>query len=107
MRIRPRRTRTKIDSREPSPRNPHRSNPTPCQLPDVDGNRIPSAIDEGSAEIAGLRGEAEEILVGVNAGIYNVQKATCGNPCNVCNGETNVFMQIEYLWGYLAHNTLE
>jgi hypothetical protein len=65
------------------------------QLPDVDGNRIPSAIDEGSAEIAGLRGEAEEILVGVNAGIYNVQKATCGNPCNVCNGETNVFMQIE------------
>ena len=75
MRIRPRRTRTKIDSREPSPRNPHRSNPTPCQLPDVDGNRIPSAIDEGSAEIAGLRGEAEEILVGVNAGVELYLKA--------------------------------
>lgn len=65
------------------------------QLPDVDGNRVPSTVDEGSAEIAGSRGEAEEILVGVNAGIYNVQKATCGNPCNVCNGETDAFMQIE------------
>jgi Bacterial Ig-like domain (group 2) len=64
------------------------------QLPDADGKVIPSTVHDGSAEIAGTRGEAEEILVEISAGIYNVQKATCGDPCNVCNGITDTFIQI-------------
>ena len=64
------------------------------QIPDPDGNIIPPTIHEGSAEIAGSGGEAEQILVGIAAGTYNVQKATCGNPCTTCNGITSDSIQI-------------
>jgi hypothetical protein len=45
------------------------------QIPDTEGNIIPAGIHEGSAEIAGSQGENEHILVSVDAGTYNVQKA--------------------------------
>jgi hypothetical protein len=41
------------------------------------GNMIPASIDEGSATITGARNEAEHVFVNFDAGIYNVQKATC------------------------------
>jgi hypothetical protein len=54
--------------------------------PDDEGNVIPSGIHEGSAVLSGSQGEAEHILVAVEAGTYNVQKATCGGYCATCDG---------------------
>jgi len=56
------------------------------QIPDAEGNMIPPSVHEGSAEISGARGEAEAILVAMEAGTYNVQKATCNNYCTTCQG---------------------
>jgi hypothetical protein len=57
------------------------------QIPDSEGNVIPPAIHEGSAQIRGSQSEAERILVAMDASIYNVQKATCGWTCTSCNGD--------------------
>ncbi len=54
--------------------------------PDSEGNVIPASVHEGSAEISGSQGETEHILLALDAGLYNVQKATCGPPCTTCNG---------------------
>jgi hypothetical protein len=63
------------------------------QLPDVEGNVIPSGITEGSAELMGAQGEVDSILVAMDAGIYNVRKATCGTySCETCNGVTGTSM---------------
>ena len=57
------------------------------QTPDADGNVVPLAVHEGSAELTGIHDEIEHILVAMDAGIYNVQKATCGGySCETCNG---------------------
>jgi hypothetical protein len=58
-------------------------------LPDAEGNVIPAGIHEGSAELSGSQGEAEHILVAMDAGTYNVQKATCNNFCKTCQGATD------------------
>jgi hypothetical protein len=58
-------------------------------IPDVAGNVIPAGATEGSAEIAGSQGEQQHILVSVDVGVYNVRKAICGSPCQVCNGVTS------------------
>jgi hypothetical protein len=58
------------------------------QVPDVDGNVIPPTVHEGNAQIAGARDESEHILIGMAAGTYNVQKATCGYYCLTCDGFT-------------------
>ena len=59
------------------------------QIPDAEGNTIPLSVQEGSAELSGSRSEAEHILVAVDAGTYNVQKAMCGNYCANCHGSTD------------------
>jgi hypothetical protein len=56
------------------------------QLPDSEGNVIPLGVHDGSAEISGPHGENEYILVAMDAGTYNVQKATCNNNCKTCQG---------------------
>jgi hypothetical protein len=56
------------------------------QIPDSEGNVIPLGIREGSAEISGTQGEQQHILVAIDAGIYNVQKAICVYPCPTCSG---------------------
>jgi hypothetical protein len=61
-------------------------------FPDAEGNNIPAGLSEGSAEIAGLQGEHQHILVSMDAGIYNVRKAICGQTCITCNGVVNSFM---------------
>jgi hypothetical protein len=58
------------------------------QVPDEDGNLVPPSIHEGSAEISGQQGEYQRILVTIDAGIYNVQKATCVPICLECIGAT-------------------
>jgi hypothetical protein len=60
------------------------------QMPDQQGNMIPPAVQEGSAQISGRGGEAEMILLVVEAGLYNVQKATCLNTCITCQGTVAV-----------------
>jgi hypothetical protein len=57
--------------------------------PDVDGNVIPAGVQEGSAELSGSQGEAQHILVSMDAGTYNVQKATCSTHCQTCQGAVN------------------
>ena len=57
-------------------------NPTP----DAEGNVIPAAIHDGSATIAGTHADNEGILVVLDAGTYNVRKATCTWYCITCNG---------------------
>jgi len=54
--------------------------------PDSEGNVIPVGTSEGSAELSGPLGENQYILVSMDAGIYNQQKATCGPPCKTCQG---------------------
>ncbi|MGA8762458.1 MAG: hypothetical protein WB562_06170 [Candidatus Sulfotelmatobacter sp.] len=57
------------------------------QIPDQDGNLIPPGVYEGSARISGASGaENENILIAMDAGTYNVRKATCTWRCNNCNG---------------------
>jgi hypothetical protein len=59
------------------------------QVPDAEGNIIPAGVHEGSAKIAGTLGENQDILVAMDAGIYNVRKATCGLICATCDGWTS------------------
>jgi len=63
------------------------------QIPDADGNVIPSTVHEGSAKISGSRAEHERILVGIAVGVYNVQKATCAPQCTKC--DTSDFGELE------------
>jgi len=55
-------------------------------VPDSEGNIIPASIHEGSAKITGSRADHERILVAVDAGVYNVRKATCNTICFTCDG---------------------
>jgi hypothetical protein len=55
------------------------------QIPDADGNLVPTTVHEGSAKISGSRAEHERILVGIAVGVYNVQKATCPPQCTKCD----------------------
>ena len=56
------------------------------QIPDAEGNVVPTSVHEGSARIAGTHGPADHILVAMAAGTYNVVKATCGEHCESCDG---------------------
>jgi hypothetical protein len=49
-------------------------------------NLISSGVTEGSAIISGVHAENEHILVAVDAGVFNVKKATCSYSCRNCNG---------------------
>jgi len=62
------------------------------QIPDSEGNVIPASVHEGSGEISGTQGESEHILVALDSGVYNVQKATCGSYCQTCNGMTSAWV---------------
>ncbi|HLK03908.1 MAG TPA: hypothetical protein VKT53_05665 [Candidatus Acidoferrum sp.] len=56
------------------------------QIPDAEGNVIPISVHEGGAELAGAEGENQHILLAMDAGTYNVQKAICGVYCQTCDG---------------------
>jgi hypothetical protein len=61
--------------------------------PDPDGNVIPPGTHEGRAEVMGANGENEHILVAMSEGVYNVQKATCGNNyCQTCQGAVDAWI---------------
>lgn len=63
-------------------------------VPDAEGNIIPPAIQEGSAKISGLKADNEQILVAMDAGTYNVRKATCSYYCISCDG--TVYQYVDY-----------
>jgi Bacterial Ig-like domain (group 2) len=56
------------------------------QLPDSEGNVIPVSVREGSGKLSGSLAENQHILVAMDAGTYNVRKATCVFRCITCNG---------------------
>jgi len=62
------------------------------QLPDAEGNIIPTTVHEGSATLGGTHGDVEHILVAMDSGTYNVRKATCGSSCVYCDGYTTFAM---------------
>jgi Bacterial Ig-like domain (group 2) len=62
------------------------------QIPDDERNTIPSTVHDGNAEIAGSQGENEHILVAMDAGTYNVRKATCGTFCVTCHGANDAWI---------------
>jgi hypothetical protein len=65
------------------------------QIPDAEGNVVPTAVRFGSAELSGAQGENEHILVAMDGGIYNVQKATCGSlECANCTGIVSTFVNV-------------
>lgn len=74
------------------------------QIPDADGNTIPQDAREGSARIAGSRGDNEHILVVMDAGTYNVQKATCVCEWVTCDGFTSVSL-LASPWAVAASKT--
>ncbi|MBV9760514.1 MAG: hypothetical protein JO340_08120, partial [Acidobacteriaceae bacterium] len=56
-------------------------------------------MKEGSAVLTGSQGESEHILVAMESGTYNVQKATCGSThCKTCLGATESFIDSDP-WG--------
>lgn len=59
------------------------------QTPDANGSVIPLSVQEGGATLAGSLGDNQHILVAMDAGTYNVKKATCGLYCQTCNGVTS------------------
>ena len=61
-------------------------------IPDAQGNRIPPSVQDGSAELTGSKGESQHILVTMDAGTYNVRKATCAVHCFSCNGATEFWI---------------
>jgi hypothetical protein len=74
------------------------------QLPDAEGNVIPTTVYEGSATLGGTHGDVEHILVAMDAGTYNVRKATCGYSCTYCDGYTSFAMNPGNA-GFAVHKT--
>jgi Bacterial Ig-like domain (group 2) len=62
------------------------------QVPDAEGNLVPSTVHQGTAKIAGSQAENQHILVALDAGIYNVRKATCSQSCQECDGYNNFYV---------------
>jgi len=62
------------------------------QIPDAQGNTIPLAVREGSAKLSGMQASNEQILVALDAGTYNVRKATCSYYCISCGGEVYAYV---------------
>lgn len=64
------------------------------QIPDAQGNTIPLGIHEGSAKLSGLHAANEQILVAMDAGTYNVRKATCSWYCISCDGIVTAYVDL-------------
>jgi hypothetical protein len=62
------------------------------QTPDEEGNLIPMGVHEGSAKIRGSLADNEDILVAIDAGTYNVRKATCTWYCISCDGTVATYV---------------
>lgn len=56
------------------------------QLPDRDGNVIPTNIPEGSALLESANGETSTMPVSVTSASFNVRNGTCTFNCTTCNG---------------------
>ncbi len=74
------------------------------QVPDAEGNLVPSTVHQGTAKIAGSLAENQYILVAIEAGIYNVRKATCSQSCQWCDGY-NSFYLIDAPFGVAVNGT--
>jgi hypothetical protein len=65
------------------------------QVPDDEGNLIPPGVHEGSAEVSGPEGESQLILLAMDVGVYNVQKATCPPLCLDCAGVADAWIDAD------------
>lgn len=63
------------------------------QIPDAEGNVVPTSVHAGSADLEGTQGDNQDILVAMEAGTYNVIKATCIMRCVTCHGATSFWTQ--------------
>lgn len=65
------------------------------QTPDAEGNIIPAGATQGSAKLVGSTADNQIILVAMDAGTYNVKKATCGQDCHGCDGWVSAWIDID------------
>lgn len=65
------------------------------QVPDAEGNIIPASVTEGSAKLIGSTADNQIILIAMDAGTYNVRKATCGEYCQSCDGWTSAWIDTD------------
>ncbi len=65
------------------------------QVPDINGNVILPSVNEGSATISGIHDLNEQILVALDAGTFNPQKATCGAYCQTCHGAADYWINAD------------
>lgn len=77
------------------------------QVPDVEGNTIPAAIQSGSAKLYGSQADNQHILAAMDGGIYNVVKATCGGYCYSCDGATGYYALIDGFYVPIGQYTSE
>jgi hypothetical protein len=64
------------------------------QIPDAEGNTVPVSVQDGSATISGSQADNQHILVAMDAGTYNVKKATCGPYCQSCDGVQSFWVDL-------------
>ena len=69
------------------------------------GNTVPASIHEGSAVLAGSLAENQHILIAMDAGTYNVQKATCGTWCKTCSGSVDAWVAADPFYVPVSGNT--
>jgi hypothetical protein len=63
------------------------------QQSDPDGKVLPLGAKHGALDIGPVTGQPEDLItVALSGGIYNPQKATCGQTCNYCTGVTYVYV---------------
>lgn len=62
------------------------------QVLDANGHAIPLTITSGSAKLTGVHADNESILVDMDAGSFNAQKATCSFYCISCGGYINSYV---------------
>jgi hypothetical protein len=77
------------------------------QVSDAQSNIIPANIHKGSGKIVGSQADNQHILVAMDAGIYNVRKATCGLSRFTCDGATSYFVSLDPFGVDVGGNTQE
>ncbi len=55
-------------------------------LPDANGHIIPAGITDGSARLINTAGRRVPMQTMANEGVFNVETATCREPCPTCDG---------------------
>ncbi len=62
------------------------------RLPDADGHVIPVTVKEESARLINARGRRKPMEIRAHAAVFNVETATCREPCPLCDNVVYVLL---------------